>query len=794
MFFDEKAWENYKKHVDDFDKQFTQRKKSPRAKDWRPQRFATRDQIIGYLTLKHQYKENIIEVDVFMTMDPPWLEGYSGTKMAALFILCDAYKCGSTMGIKFTKNVEEGLIPLTLDTMAEFLGVEFKNVDKGFITPKESRMLFIALTGFSVEATKRIKELSISNLVAPERICYLVHHGIWSLEEMESILLGCDHPELVLDGKIDIQDSLLYLDVFSRARMAIMGGFLDQKLKLKEVFEGEVFVDVEDNDRNFEINFDPRYFAKVYKTEEEMPIPWIEKKPDWTVAKGERLVVVLRDYDWPDLHNNLKRDLEMCHQLVENYKDEVPTHFFIMLPRDIFYSSFSFCFENYASELEKMGINLMISPKLLTEFDDDVLKKIQQMSLVRHDMAIGEAAKRENFVSKLPSNFNHEQLRFISVPIKMEEGVVKLTQLVDQALYDEKELSLNINRKSVENRHYRVIDRIAYLGKVALLNPEVVWKNFDGELMGRISLLLKHNSDQLRSSGLIKTIYPFHLLEEIINNIQSFRTSLPEIEEIISFLKKAKENEQSVVVIIDQHNKTIERIVEKKIPEEKLDITFKGQFVLDKIIDYSDKSFYQVLEQTIWNAVNSTKVGRINSVSLGEVPHPIITQVLHSFSYRQLQDASFPISINIIYADGSQPRPFPLFRLKKRNNEYLIEFRKLIPLKIGMLSCRHRKLDSIIDSYWIRNIEMRMAGSTSAEKDEFVYQTTKEKLAQILEQNHPVRINFYQTGFQPVVVGFYRAVVEFLMETQGGPPYLEVIPQLYNENTNENIPVKYSWC
>ncbi|MFA6368877.1 MAG: hypothetical protein WCX20_00655 [Candidatus Shapirobacteria bacterium] len=794
MFFDDKAWENYKKHVYEFDRQFTQTKRSPRAKEWRPQRFATRDQVIGMLVLRHQYKENIIEVDVFMTMDPPWIEGYSGTKMAALFILCDAYKCGSTMGIKFTKNVEEGTVPINIIALAETLDVELKNIDKGFITPKESRMLFIALTGFSVEAVKRMKELSISNLVTPERICYLVHHGIWSLEEMESILLGCDHPELILDGKIDIQDSLLYLDVFSRARKAIMGDFLDQKLKLKEVFEGEVFVDVEDNNRNFKINFDSRYFAKVYTTEEEMPIPWIAKKPDWIIPQGERLVVALRDYDWPDLHNNLNRDLEMCQQMIESYKDGVPTHFFILLTRDTFYSSFSSCFETYISELEKIGIDLMISPKLLTEFDDDVLKKIQQMSLVRHDMATGEAAKRENLVNKLPSDFNHEHLRFILVPREKEEGVVKLPQLVDQALYDEKELSLNVNRKNVENRHYRVLDRIAYLGKVALLSSRIIWKDFDGELLNRISLLLKNNRDQLRSSRLIKTIYPFHLLSEIINDIKNVQTLLPEAEELITFLKKAKKNEKSVIIVIDQHNKEEEEVIEKKIDDEKLENTFKGQFVPDRIIDYSDKSFYQVLEQTIWNAVNSTKVGRINSVSLGEVPHPVITQVLHTFSYRQIQDASFPISINIIYADGSQPKPFPLFRLKKRNNENLKEFRKLIPLKIGMLSCRHQELDSIIDSYWIRNIEMRMAGSTSAEKDEFVYQTTKERLAQIIEKNHPIRMNFYQTGFQPVVVGFYRAVVEFLMETQEGPPYLEVIPQIHDSRSKNNTATNYSWC
>lgn len=792
MSFNQKSFDVYEKHVNNFDRQFTQKNKSPRAKDWRPQRFATRDQLIGFLTLRHQYEKNIIEVDVFLTMDPPWLEGYSGTKMAALFVLCDAYRCGSTMGIQFTKNVEGGTIPINIIAIADTLGVELKNIDKGFITPKESRMLFLALTGFSVEATKRIKELSISNLVAPERICYLVHHGIWTLEEMESILLGCDYPEMVLNGKVDILDSLLYLDSFSRARTSVMGGFLDQKLKLKEVYEGETFMDVEANDRNFNVSFDSRYFAKVYRTEEETPIPWVENKQNWIVQKGERLVVALRGYEWPDLNNNLQRDLEMCRQMIKNYKDDITTNFFIMLPKDVFYVSFSSYFETYVSELEKIGVYVMMAPKLLTEFDDDVLKKVQQMGLVRHDIATGEAAKRENFVSELPFDFNNRQLKFIFASAKMKEGVMDLSQLVTQDLYDEKELVANINRKNVENRHYRVLNRIAYLGKIALTNSDVVEESFSSELFNQISLLVSKNCDQTKHLSLTKTIYPNHLLGEIIDEYKSFQPLSPDLEKLISFLKKAKARRQSVVVVIDQHNKEMERKEKKVIEDDQLEVAFKGQFVVDKFIDYSDKNPYEIVEQEVWKAVNLAKIGRTNAINLSELPHEIITRILYSFSYRELKNSSYPISININYTDGSQARSFPFFRLKKRNVEEMKEFRKIKPLEIGMLSCRHQELDSIVDSYWLRNIEMKMAGSTSAEKDEFAYQTTKEKLTQVLEQNHPIRINFYQTGFPPVVIGFYRAVVEFLMETQEGSPYLEIITKIYDKHDDNNYS-KYFW-
>jgi hypothetical protein len=131
--------------------------------------------------------------------------------MAALFILCDAYRYGSTMEIRFTKNVEDGWVPLTLIAMADALEIELENIGEGIITPKESRMLFIALTGFSVEATNKINEITINGLVSPEHICCLIHSNSYSLEKIEEILLTEENPGLILkDLKCQPSDYLKF--------------------------------------------------------------------------------------------------------------------------------------------------------------------------------------------------------------------------------------------------------------------------------------------------------------------------------------------------------------------------------------------------------------------------------------------------------------------------------------------------------------------------------------------------------------------------------------------------------
>lgn len=785
MSFDQKSFDLYKQHSFNFDKNFTQAKRKAHARDWQPIRLAVRDQVIGLLVLRHQTKENIVEVDVFMTEDPSYIKGYGGTKMAVLFILSTAYKCGSTMGIRFTKNVEDGSIPTNLIEMADSLGIELKYISEGFITPKESRMLYMALTGFSTEVIRRIKELSVSNIITPERICYMVHHNIWKLEEMEAIILGCEHPEWVLDGTVDISDYLKYLHALYTARSVILGGFLDQKMKLKEVFDKDgQAIDVEASDRQFDISFDPNFFARVFLTKEQTPIPWTVDK-NLVISPNQRLVIAIRGYDWPDFCLNFERDREAFRQMKASYQDDIPTHFFVVIPRDIIYLPENMNLDDYRLMLQRDGIVLMVCPELVVMLDDEAQKRFQKETTIRHDVAVGESAKRAVIISKPKSIYNSPELIFVAVAADTKYGVVDLSKLIEQSLYDEVELSNKVNRYNVEARYHRCLDRIAYVGKVSLLNQTaqklVVPKGFLGELI---------------RFNLTKMVYSKDILDKFIDQVKNCQFSIENtffILSLRSFLESAQNNNQTIILTLDMFAKNTDTSVIEPIGNDQLEATFKGQFVLDRVIDYSDKNPYQVAEQMVWNGVNRAKLGQSNSVNLGELPHVLIAQILNMFLYKELKDNNFPIEINVVYTDGSRARPFPLCRLKKRKSEEMKEIRQLTPIKIGMMSCRHEGMDELVDRYWFRNIEVNMAGKSTAEKDEFAYQTTKSKLAEILKYSQPVRIAFYQTGFEPIAVGFYRALSEFLIETSNLPPQVEVVPYFYNKNSG-TYTAGPPWC
>ena len=284
-----KALNLLREHAVTFRKRFSHGK-LPKEQDWKPIRFAVRDVLLGAVVLRHDEKNNIVLVDVCVSEDPYEIEDYSGTRVVTIFILSEAYKYGSSMGIRFTTNFgkQPSVVPGQIFDLAYNCGVELKKASEGVITPKEARHLYLALTEFSPQARECVMELSLADKVSPERVCYMVHHLTYTKEEMETILLGSEFPEHILLGKVTPEEYFLYQDVVLRTRDVVLGGMLDRTLKLKEVVgEDGGVVDLEENDRRISIGFDSRFFAKVYKTEEETPIPWTANR-NLVIQAGER--------------------------------------------------------------------------------------------------------------------------------------------------------------------------------------------------------------------------------------------------------------------------------------------------------------------------------------------------------------------------------------------------------------------------------------------------------------------------------------------------------------------------
>lgn len=157
--------------------------------------------------------------------------------------------------------------------------------------------------------------------------------------------------------------------------------------------------------------------------------------------------------------------------------------------------------------------------------------------------------------------------------------------------------------------------------------------------------------------------------------------------------------------------------------------------------------------------------------------HEVTTRVLSEFVMAVPSQA--PGSIPILYRDGSEAKPFPLRRLKPPT----IGADQRTRLPIALMSMRHIELDWQVHAAWFRNVE-GSGGETMAEDDRRLYEISLARLAELKAayDGRPLWIQLFHTGLETAIIGFYRALVESLIEdvVAEREPWVIVEPTYYD--------------
>lgn len=217
------------RHIDRFGYDRAPGAKLPRATVWRPYRFAVQDVVFAATAIRHSQELKCTEVDVFLTDD--FIEGYeeyAATKALALLLLSEAFRCGIPLALRFTDNVAGGRVPRALIQLAERQGIRIPNPQAGWLRPAEGSQLYAALTGFPQPLRRRIQELTDNGLLSIERACYMIHHGVWTVPEVEGLIRGSPYLDLILNGNPQPEQRHVYHHVQIHTRAAILGGYLDR--------------------------------------------------------------------------------------------------------------------------------------------------------------------------------------------------------------------------------------------------------------------------------------------------------------------------------------------------------------------------------------------------------------------------------------------------------------------------------------------------------------------------------------------------------------------------------------
>lgn len=227
-----------------------------------------------------------------------------------------------------------------------------------------------------------------------------------------------------------------------------------------------------------------------------------------------------------------------------------------------------------------------------------------------------------------------------------------------------------------------------------------------------------------------------------------------------------------------QEQTTKSPIILEKIERPKLQIQTQDDD--EEIFDNEGRNAYEILADQVYNAIQNAKEGKPCAVNFSNQPHNIITEVLNEFAYSDSGKLQKPTYIRVIYTDGSQAEDLPLRCLPNHGDEELAKLTKALPLKAALLSMRHLEMDDKVDISWFRNREVSKARAFS-ETDQFCYAETKKQYAGTRKDSVFV-LHLYQTGLQPAIIGFYRALIEELIYRAELPPSLVVIPFYHSKS------------
>jgi hypothetical protein len=164
----------------------------------------------------------------------------------------------------------------------------------------------------------------------------------------------------------------------------------------------------------------------------------------------------------------------------------------------------------------------------------------------------------------------------------------------------------------------------------------------------------------------------------------------------------------------------------------------------------------------------SNPQGDEGTIRPSDVSNKVLTECLRRNV--EAHDGEQRVDLRVTYRDGSEGPRFPL-RALQMNNVKPIGWRVL---RFTLMSVRHVDMDLTVDGAWLRNSRVsrpRPAGLT----DGIVFDTSLRQL-QCLDASVPTLICMYQTGLEPAVVGFYRAVVRHLL---AHPRAVAVVPYYY---------------
>lgn len=731
-------------------------------------RFASRDIIFGIAVVRHSRRDNLLEVDVCLTTDPPQYPEHSGASLTMLNLFSDAFKCGGSMEVRFTRNVWRG-IPPPITAYAHSLGVQLAHTHQGVITPKEAGEFYLELTGFSEAAKRRILELSDAGLLSSNRVCYMVHHGIWTLPEIEHILLAAPYPERVLLGSSLPEQGILWTHDVLVARNALLGAYLDRKLHKKVTLTENGAVELEGDENWVKISFSREEQAKTYVHHEPLVIPWTDGSP--LLPAGSRLDVLVRARNANEIQIFAQNDLTALAKMGQNREGPHA----ILVARDFTETPAEFQHQ-FRAALRSLGVPLLICPVFVDSLDSDARQRLDRTRRnVRDDRTAQQVHQAKTARVSRPSGC---QISLIRLPssASLRYGNLEIPKTLGWLTHLQSMIATGSNLDRGRARLSRVLERLQFASLGLHLDGDSTGqRNFGVELMDLVVRTV--HSNPALAWQISNGAWDGGTLEQKTNQIARLLSQLGfdnlALSQWLSFLTSAASRHSSVIQTLDIFQPSANIAVKS---DAALIGSFRSRPVRDTITDNRGLSTLEASIRTASGVASDISRGLPGSLNFSDMRDAITAETLYALAHSPDFGPS-GIMVPIIYADGSRAADFPIGCLRPRQENELAILQDEWIWRIGMISGRHPELDWLVNFYWLNNILISRP-VTAAETDDLTYRLSREQFEK--RRSRPWRFRFYLTGLEPALVGFLRALTEELVLGQGQPTRIEMLPRYFD--------------
>ncbi|MGI9097102.1 MAG: hypothetical protein ACR2H2_01170 [Solirubrobacteraceae bacterium] len=358
-------------HVRGIDRDVTAGKrpadKAARPDDWRAYRLCSQDIVVALLLIAHDRDKNLTRVGALSVATLPDFPALEPARAAMATILCDAYRSGGTLEIRFQGGLARDARPRPMPRLVADL-LRAAGIAPGSrldaIAPDAATGLF-AYCARLPESVKAANDESRPSLIAATSFAAL--SGLWDVVHLQVLLGEAADPALLLRGGAHPMHRLCHLRDREALRMALMSGTLARTLRRRAKVHDER--DSEDDLRDVTVTYDVAGRALRYEAQSPLPCDWwLDPAPALASAISVRVCAAGKD----ELPSRLRVSLASAQQQGHGL---LVARDYLSLPRAVR--------ADLQSVAARYGVHLMVAPDYVLTLDADAEKRLARARTTR---------------------------------------------------------------------------------------------------------------------------------------------------------------------------------------------------------------------------------------------------------------------------------------------------------------------------------------------------------------------------------------------------------------------------